>query len=159
SRTPKVTLMSPEQMSAQQAWRVFLVALQSMQLTVVPKGNVLEIIEYTNAKNAPLPIFTKGRPGATDQIVRVVLRPENLPVDELARVLTELKSKVGDVKAIPKAGVVIVTDFGSNVSKMATIMLAVDQPVVNERLYLIKVEHANASELVAKLEEILGTKD
>ena len=60
---------------------------------------------------------------------------------------------------MPNAGIVVVTDFGSHVAKMAALMLDVDRPVVGERLYMIKVEHANATELVAKLSEILGTKE
>ncbi|HKE18236.1 MAG TPA: hypothetical protein VKB80_25335, partial [Kofleriaceae bacterium] len=92
TRAAKVTIKSPESMTARQAWSVFLVALQSMGLTVVPKGNVLEIVEYAQAKTAPLPIYTQGRPANSDQMVRAVLRPEHLPVDDMAAIFTEIKS-------------------------------------------------------------------
>jgi general secretion pathway protein D len=91
-------------------------------------------------------------------MVRAVLRPEHLPVDELVKVLSELKSKSGDVKPIPKAGAVLITDFGTHVAKMATLMLAVDQPLVNERLYLIRVYNGDATQMATKLEEILNLK-
>jgi general secretion pathway protein D len=159
TRAAKVTIKSPEEMSARQAWRVFLVALQSMGLTVVPKDNVLEIVEYAQAKTQPLPIYTKGRPAASDQMVRAVLRPDHLPPDEVANVLNELKSKDGVVKAIPKAGVVVVTDFGTNISKMASLMSSVDTPVSGERLYMIRVKYADAAQLATTLTEILGTKE
>jgi general secretion pathway protein D len=159
TRAAKVTIKSPEEMSARQAWRVFLVALQSMGLTVVPKDNVLEIVEYAQAKSQPIPIYTKGRPAAADQMVRAVLRPEHLPPDEVANVLNELKSKDGVVKAVPKAGVVVVTDFGTNISKMASLMTAVDTPVSGERLYMIRVKYADAAQLAQTLTEILGSKD
>jgi general secretion pathway protein D len=159
TRAAKVTIKSPEEMSARQAWRVFLVALQSMGLTVVPKDNVLEIVEYAQAKTAPLPIYTKGRPAAADQMVRAVLRPDHLPPDEVANVLNELKSKDGTVKSVPKAGVVVVTDFGTNISKMASLMTAVDTPVSGERLYMIRVKYADAAQLAQTLTELLGSKD
>jgi general secretion pathway protein D len=146
-------------MTARQAWSVFLVALQSMGLTVVPKGNVLEIVEYAQAKSAPLPIYTRGRPANSDQMVRAVLRPEHLPVDEVAAILGELKSKDGAVRGIPKAGVVVVTDFGSHISKMGTLLMAVDQPVLGERLYMVRVKYADATEMAQTLGEILGTKE
>jgi general secretion pathway protein D len=158
ARASKVTLMAPGEVSAQEAWRIFLVALQSMGLTIVPKGNVLEIVDHAQAKTSPLPLFMKAMPANSDQMVRAVLRPEYLPVDELVKVLTELKSKNGDVKPIPKAGAVLVTDFGTHVAKMASLMMAVDQPLVNERLYLIRVHHGDAVEMQQKLEEILGLK-
>jgi general secretion pathway protein D len=159
TRAAKVTIKSPEQMSAREAWRVFLVALQSMGLTVVPKGNVLEIVEYSQAKSQPLPIYTRGRPAASDQMVRAVLRPDHLPPDDVANLLTELKSKDGAVKAIPKAGVVVVTDFGSHISKMASLMSAVDTPVSGERLFMIRVKYADAVQLATTLSEILGSKE
>jgi general secretion pathway protein D len=159
TRAAKVTIKSPESMTARQAWSVFLVALQSMGLTVVPKGNVLEIVEYAQAKSAPLPIYTRGRPANNDQMVRAVLRPEHLPIDDVAAILTEIKSKDGAVKGIPKAGVVVVTDFGSHISKMSSLMLAVDTPVLGEKLYMLRVKYADASEMAQTLQEILGSKD
>ncbi|MCP4447088.1 MAG: type II secretion system secretin GspD [Myxococcales bacterium] len=158
-RSAKVTIMTPKNMSARQAWRVFLVGLQSMNLTVVPKGNILEIVETSKAKGQAIPIFTKGVAPATDQLVRVVLRPQHLSVDDLAKVLQELKSKNGQVTAIGKSGIVMVSDMGTNVAKMATLMMAVDEPVVGERLYMIKVHFADATELATRLTDILGTKE
>ncbi|HUS63954.1 MAG TPA: type II secretion system secretin GspD [Kofleriaceae bacterium] len=159
TRAAKVTIKSPEAMSARQAWNVFLVALQSMGLTVVPKDNVLEIIEYAQAKTAPLPIYSKSRPSSNDQMVRMVLRPDHLNVDDMAAILTELKSKDGMVKPVPRAGVIVVTDFGSHIAKMGSLMISVDQPVVGERLYMIRVKFADAVQLSTTLNEILGTKE
>ncbi len=158
-RSAKVTIMTPKPMAASQAWRVFLVGLQSMNLTVVPKGNILEIVETSKAKSEAIPIFTKGRAPASDQLVRVVLRPQNLSVDDLAKVLQGLKSKNGDVVAVSKAGSLIVSDLGRNITRMVALMLAVDEPVVGERLYMIKVQYADATELATKLTDILGTKE
>src|SRR5258706_11628010 len=41
----KVTVIAPLKMSQTDAYRVFLVSLSTMGLTVVPKGNVLRIVE------------------------------------------------------------------------------------------------------------------
>jgi general secretion pathway protein D len=130
-----------------------------MGLTVVPKGNVLEIVEYAQAKSAPLPIYTSGRPANSDQMVRAVLRPEHLPVDEVANILTEIKSVNGSVKSVPKAGVVVVTDFGTHIGRMSSLMLAVDTPVMGERLYMLRVKYADATAMAQTLGEILGTKE
>lgn len=158
-RSAKVTIMTPKPMAANQAWKVFLVGLQSMNLTVVPKGNILEIVETSKAKNQAIPIFTKGRAPASDQLVRVILRPQHLSVDDLAKVLQGLKSKNGEVVSVAKSGIVIVSDMGTNVNRMTSLMLAVDEPVVGERLYMIKVQYADATELATKLTDILGTKE
>src|SRR3978361_1215641 len=61
----KVTIIAPLKMSQQEAYRVFLVALSTMGLTVVPKGNIMRIVESATAKSETIPIFKKGKPGDT----------------------------------------------------------------------------------------------
>ena len=156
-RSAKVTIMAPKKMSARQAWQVFLVAMQTMNLTIVPQGNVLRIIESAQAKNEPLPLYRKGHPGATSQLVRIIIRPGHIPPEDLATALSAMKSKEGAISSIPKAGILVVTDYGSVISKMRSLVKEIDQPVVGERLYMIRIKHADATELASKLQEILGT--
>lgn len=157
-RSAKVTIMAPKKMSPRQAWQVFLVAMQTMNLTVVPQGNVLRIIESAQAKSEPLPIYKNGAPGATSQLVRIIIRPEHIPPEDLATALSAMKSKEGAISSVPKAGILIVTDYGSIIGKMRSLVTEIDQPVVGERLYMIRVKNADATELATKLQEILGTK-
>ncbi len=157
-RSAKVTIIAPKKMSARQAWQVFLVSLQTMGLTVVPQGNVLRIVESAQAKGEPLPLYRKGTPGATSQLVRMVLRPAHLPVEDVASALGLLKSKEGMITSVPKAGLLVVTDYGSIINKMSSLMREMDQPVAGETLYIVKVKNADATEIAAKVQEILGTQ-
>jgi general secretion pathway protein D len=159
-RSAKVTIIAPKKMSPRQAWRVFLVALQTMNLTVVPKGNVLKIMEAPRAKTSSLPLYRRGGPSSTDQLVRVVIKPRHMPADDLATALNALKSKDGTVTSLGKLNVLLVTDYGSNITKMRYLLRTVDRPIAGgERLYMIKVKHADVTELAQKLTEILGIND
>jgi general secretion pathway protein D len=157
-RSAKVVMITPKEMSAGQAWKVWQVALQNMNLTWVKKGNIIEIVEAPQAKRQALPIFSAGVP-ASDRVVRALIRPEHLPVSELSSILNELKSKDGDVKTLKNAGLIVVTDFGTHVARMRELLVQVDKPVVGERLYMIKVQNADANELATKISEIVGTKE
>jgi general secretion pathway protein D len=157
-RTSKVTIIAPKKMTSGQAWQVFLVGLQTMNLTVVPQGNVLRVVESATAKTEPLPLYRKGGPDATSQMVRMVMRPEHLSVDDVNTALSALKSKEGVVTSLPKSGIVVITDYGSIISKMRSLMRDIDQPSMGENLYLIRVNHADASELASKLQDILGAQ-
>jgi general secretion pathway protein D len=158
SRSSKVTIMAPKKMSPQQAWRVFLVSLQTMNLTVVPKGNVLEIVEAPRARELPLPVYSRGSVSNSDQIVRIILRPQHVTTDDLSATMNALKSKDGAVNPLPNAGVVVVTDYGTIIARMLDVMREIDQPVVSERVYLIPIRYADAVEIAAKLQEIFGTQ-
>jgi general secretion pathway protein D len=155
-RASKVTVIAPKKMSPAQAWRVFLVSLSTMKLTLVPKGNVLEVVEAPQAKRDALPVYPSGTPTNSEQMVRVIMRPEHLPVDDLSAVLGELKSKDGEVKPLSKAGILVITDYGSHITKMTEVVREVDRPTVGESLYMIKVRYADAQELATKLGEIIG---
>ena len=158
-RSAKVTVIAPNRMQPAQAWRLFLVSLQSMNLTVVPKGNVLEIVEAPQAKQHPIPLNLRGQADSRDQIVRVVMRPEHLSADDLASVLSELTSNHGEVKPISNANIVVVTDFGSHISQMTQLAGQVDRPGHGEGLYMVRVRYADASEMASKLSEILGSEE
>ncbi|HUH02768.1 MAG TPA: type II secretion system secretin GspD [Kofleriaceae bacterium] len=157
-RSAKVTIIAPQKMSAYEAWRVFLVALQTMGLTVVPKGNVLKIVEAAQSKKDSIPIYRTGSP-SSDEVVRMLIRPEHVSVDDLGTALNAVTSKDGMVTALPKAGAVLVTDYGSHIARMKTLLRELDRPVVGESLYMIKVQHADVTELAQKLTEILGSRD
>jgi type II secretory pathway component GspD/PulD (secretin) len=81
----KVTVIAPNKMTSTEAYRVFLVALSTMNLTIVPKGNVLRIVDAPAAKSETVPIFKRGVPADEDQVVRYVLRPTYAQVRPCAR--------------------------------------------------------------------------
>src|SRR5690606_35778440 len=129
-RSAKITIIAPKKMTPQQAWRVFLVGLQTMNLTVVPKGNVLKILEAPQAKTSSLPLYRRGAPAGTDQLVRMVIRPRHLSADDLTTALNTLKSKDGAVQSLGSSGMVLVTDYGSHIQKMRALIQSIDRPSV-----------------------------
>ena len=150
----KVTVMAPLKMSVGEAYRVFLVALSTMGLTVVPKGNALRIVESATAKSETVPIYRKGVPPDEDQIVRYVLRPSYAQVETIRQALDAIRSQAGNVQV---AGtMLIITDYASQVRDMMTLAKAIDVPGNNEGINTISIKHADATQLAAKLNDILG---
>ncbi|MGE0546853.1 MAG: type II secretion system secretin GspD [Kofleriaceae bacterium] len=150
----KVTVMAPVKMTPTEAYRVFLVALSTMGLTVVPKGNVLRIVESTAAKSETVPILKRGVPANEDQVVRYVMRPSYAQVETLRQALEAIKSPAGDVRAA--GSMLIITDYASQVRDMMSLARAIDVPGNNEGIYTIPVMHADATALATKINEILG---
>jgi general secretion pathway protein D len=56
----KVTIIAPQPITADEAYRLFLDALDSVGLTVVPAGNFLRVIETTKAKTAAIPVYLES---------------------------------------------------------------------------------------------------
>ncbi|MEP6866654.1 MAG: hypothetical protein ABJE66_38935, partial [Deltaproteobacteria bacterium] len=141
----KVTVIAPLKMSQQDAYRVFLVALSTMGLTVVPKGNILRIVESATAKSETIPIFKKGMPADEDQMVRYVLRPSYAQVETIRGALDSIRSPAGQVQAA--GSMIIITDYASQVRDMMSLAKTIDVPGNNEGVYTIPVLHSDATAL------------
>jgi general secretion pathway protein D len=150
----KVTIIAPNNMSPTEAYRVFLVALSTMGLTIVPKGNVLRIVESATAKSETVPIFKRGVPSDEDQVVRYILRPTYTQVETLRQALDSIRSPAGNVQV---AGtMLIITDYSSQVRDMMSLARSIDVPGGSDGIYTIPVHHADATQLAQKLNDILG---
>ena len=156
-RAAKVTIMAPSQMTPADAYRLFLVSLQSLGLTIVPKGNTLEVVESPKAREMPIPVYRSGgSTPAQDQIVRVILRPEYVSADDLAAVLNALKSAHGTVTPLPKSGVVLVSDYGLQIDRMVDVLREVDQTTGGEKVFIIYLQYAAAADIATKINDIYG---
>ena len=150
----KVTVIAPNKMSPDEAYDVFLAALSTMGLTVVPKGNVYRIVESATAKSETVPILKKGMPANNDQVVRYVLRPTYAPSETLRAALDSIRSPAGNVQTA--GNIIIITDYSSQVRDMLNLAKTIDVPGNNEGIYTIPVKHADATQLQLKLNDILG---
>lgn len=59
----KVTIVAPELLSTEDAYRLFLNALDSVGLTVYPSGKFMRIIETSKAKSSPIPSYVSTDDG------------------------------------------------------------------------------------------------
>src|SRR5512139_996924 len=72
----KVTLIAPGKQTPAQAYDMFTTALATMGYTVVPKGNLLLIVDASMSKGNTPPIYRKDLPAAGEQVVRYIMRPQ-----------------------------------------------------------------------------------
>ena len=150
----KVTIVAPAKMTAAEAYRLFLVALSTMNLTVVPKGKVMRVVDAGAARRDTIPIFDHGRVDAGDQVVRYILRPKHAAADVLTQALGTMKSEIGDVQQV--GTMLMITDYASNVRDMLGLVKLVDLPQGSEGIYTIAIEHATATVVAEKVGTILG---
>ena len=153
----KVTIIAPNKLSPADAYRVFLTALATVNLTIVPKGKVVRIVDAPTARRETVPLYKSGTPDATDQIVRYVYRPTYAPAETLQQAFVALKSDAGDIQLV--GSLVMITDYGSHVRDMMSLAKLVDVTKGSDGIYTIPVHHADAAKLADKLGGILGVKE
>jgi general secretion pathway protein D len=153
-RSAKLTMITPGTLDASEAWAVFEVGLDSMGLTAVPKGKVLEIVESAQAKDAALAI-RKSFPDGGGGLVRVLVKPEHVSVEEMQKAFELVKSRNGVVTALPGLRALIVTDDGRHAAAMKTLARDLDRPMAGAGLFVIPVEHRPAAALLEVLNPII----
>ena len=158
----KVTIIAPQLITPEEAYRLFLAALDSVGLTVQESGKFYRIIETPKAKsNAPFSSDMDAAPG--DRYVTRLVRVENSDPNELSQVLLRLKSEQGDIIVYAPQGMLIITDLASSLERMLKVIEELDQPSQGEKVWMIRMKNTSATEMAQKLAEIvkveqLGTK-
>jgi general secretion pathway protein D len=155
ANSKKVTIVAPELITPEEAYRLFLGALDSVGLTVQPSGKVMRIIETVKAKSGPIPLYGEDSdlPQNESYVTRLI-HVENADPNEVAQVFGRLKGEQGDVIVYAPQGALIVTDLASNITRMMHILKEIDQPGTGEKVWIIGIKNTSASDMAQKLGEI-----
>lgn len=158
-RQIKATVYAPEKVTVGEAYSAFLSILQTNGMTVIPHGRFLKIVESPGVVNDTTPIFGAGAPVPDeDRYVTRLYRVNNVDANEAGNVLGKFKSKDGDITVHAPGNLLIITDTGSNIQRMMTIIEAIDVGGAGEQLWVQPVHYGAAGEVATKLNEILDPK-
>jgi general secretion pathway protein D len=151
----KVTIISPAQMSLEDAYQLFLTVLNVKGFTVVPSGKANKIVPIAAARESSLPIRPEGAAG--EQYATRLIPLQNLDATTLAgTILPPLMPKTGSVVAYPPANTLIITDTAANIERLSEIIRELDVPGALDRLEIIPLQFAAAEEVAPIANQILA---
>lgn len=155
-RSGKVTILSPEPVSLQEAYAAFYAAIEGMGLTVEPAGDYFKIVESTDAKSLNLPVYEDGSPVPNnDRFVTQLVRVKSGDVKDIAAVADKLKGKQGSVETV--GNLLIITDRGSVVRRLLKIIEELDQGGGNgEKIFFYQLQYADAEEVAQIIRDVFG---
>jgi general secretion pathway protein D len=155
-----VTLIAPTPITAGEAYRAFLSALEVMGLTVVPAGGALKVVPSNWAPQSAIPTYRDDERGllpGSDQVVTQIVRLREAKLAEILPVLHKLKSRAGDVASYPPTGTLILTDHGSNLRRMLKILAELDVSLGDGRIWVVRPRFADAGDLAKLLGELFAS--
>jgi general secretion pathway protein D len=151
----KVTIISPKKIPLQDVYKVFLSVLEINGFTVVPAGNMIKIIPATLAREKGLETRTKkDLASPEDRMVTQIVALERANPDDIKRILDPIISKTSSVLSYPPAGILVITDYLSNIKRLQEIILALDVEGAGNQISYIHMQNASASEVVKSLTTI-----
>jgi general secretion pathway protein D len=151
----KVTVISPKKIPVSDVYKVFLSVLEVNGFTVVPAGNMIKIVPASLAREKSVETRIKNEPGAPDdRMVTQIVSLERANPDEIKRVLDPIISKSSSVISYPPAGILVITDYLSNIKRLQEIILALDVEGAGDQISYIPLLNASASEVVKSMNTI-----
>lgn len=152
-----ITIISPKEVSLAEAYRAFLAALQMNGLTVVPFGSFYKIVESAKAIQEPQrPYGPDERVPNEARMVTAIIPIENSAVDEIQPVIQSFLTP--EAKVIPFGTSLIITENGSNLRRIQDLVIKLDRGDSANKLYVYKVQHAEAAEIATRIEEIFSAQ-
>jgi general secretion pathway protein D len=153
----KVTVQTSGRIPQEDVFAVLLAILEVNGVTAVRAGNLYKIVPVEGARERAVPTVVGTTPDPTrtpDEIITQIVPVRFAAVTELGSLLRPLISARGTLIPNRETGVLIITDLASNIARVLDIIRLVDVEVALEELQIIPLEHADAAELAAILNQL-----
>ena len=155
----KASVYSPQKVTVAEAYQAFLSILETNKLTVVPHGRFLKIIDTDAISSSATPVYgaNQGSP-SEDRYVTRMHRLGHISADDAANVLGKFKSKEADITVYGPGNMIIITDTGTNIRRMMTILEEIDVGSSGDQIFIEPIHYASATEIEKKINELFDVK-
>jgi len=155
----KITIISPNPVTREEAWQAFLSALESKGLTLVRVGKFYKIIQSRDAVRRPIKTYLNG--GSTDpsdEVITYLLKLQHISPKDIDKIIKELKSKDGHHITFEPTNTIMITDAAINIRRIVKIVNELDLPGGRDSIHVIDIYYASADDIADKLQQIFGEK-
>ncbi|MGK0441183.1 MAG: general secretion pathway protein D [Pseudohongiellaceae bacterium] len=146
----KVTVISSEALSSDEAYQVFLSVLDIHGFAAIDTGTALKIIPK-NIANSGLALDTNS--GSNADMVVSVVKLKHISASKLVSNLRPLIGKNAILSANPESNSLIIADHANNITHIRKLINELDKTNDSE-IELIKLKFANASDILGSLKSL-----
>ncbi len=148
----KVTIVSPKKISLDEVYKVFESVLEVHGFATVPAGDVIKIVPAQTAREKQLETRVDGDQTAPeDKLVTQIISLDHANPDEVKKVLDPLISRTSIILSYPPTGMLVITDYLSNIRKIMDIIGALDVEGVAAQISYLPLKAASATDIVKSL--------
>lgn len=150
----KITVVAGDPMTKEEAWQVFLSALQVNGLAVMESDDTVKILPEPEAKTEKIPVADAGRKTGKEDIVVRIVKVKNLAAAQLISLLKPLTPNSAHFAAYPETNTLIIADRAGNIDQIVDIVGRIDQAGTID-IEIIKLEYASAKDVAKILAELV----
>lgn len=151
----KVTLLTPKPVTKQTALDLFSSALRSSGFALVQVNGIYRVVPEVDAKIQGNTVLTQGSQEG-DQVVTRVFKIKQDSATNLVNVLKPLLTPNSSITANAGNNTIIVTDYASNVKRVAKLIDSMDEPTVGD-VQTIHLRYGVAIDIASILNKVVET--
>ncbi|MBM4291515.1 MAG: type II secretion system protein GspD, partial [Deltaproteobacteria bacterium] len=156
----KITIYSPVPVSADEAYKAFLTALEANGLTISQQGKFWRIIEIKDYARSSDPFQDPSeKPPVEDRMVTQIVQLKYVDAQEINDIITKLASPNAQIIIYQPNNSMIITELASNLRKLLALIKDLDVPGGEEQLWTYQVLHAEAADIAQKIQEVFEVDD
>lgn len=126
---------------------IFTSMLRQAGFTILERPGHLEVVPAGRTAGLPVHHVHDGGSLRAHAIHTKVVRLEHARVGDVASVLEKLKSETGRIETYPERNMLVLTDYGVNLTSMLTLMEALDSGEAEPLLETYAAQHVPPDEL------------
>ena len=151
----KVTIISPRKISIDEVYKVFESVLEVYGFATVTAGDVIKIVPSLQAREKQLETRVGKEQMATeDRLVTQIISLGYANPDDVKRVLDPLISRNSLLLSYPPTGMLVITDYLSNIQRIMEIIGALDVEGMAAQLTYLPLKAATAAEVVKSVSQL-----
>jgi len=151
----KISLTTPRPVTRQGALDLFSSALRSARFALVQVNGIYRVVPEADAKIQGNTVLTQGSQEG-DQVVTRVFKIKQDSATNLVNVLKPLLTPNSSITANPGNNTIIVTDYASNVKRVAKLIDSMDEPTVGD-VQTIHLRYGVAIDIASILNKVVET--
>ena len=166
----KITIISPNPIPMDLAYQAFIAALDANGFTTVVEiwgksstgkrlALLTRVIKQQEAMTEPIDLYKSGVPSSvarTSHLITRLLKVENVPVDELSKIIQKMVSANGNLIAYAPNNMLIITDSANNIKRIVELVRELDISAPQQKLEVIPIKYAEAARVMEIISEIYG---
>ena len=153
--TGKVTIISPGQVSLEEAYQVFESVLDVYGFSAIPSGTLVKIVPAREAQKKSVVTRLKSEAvDYSDHIVTQLVPLRYADPTALKKLFAPLISRNSSIMAYKPTNTLIITDLASNIKRLMKIVDSVDITGVGQEISILPLDYADASKLTSLLSSV-----
>lgn len=157
--TGKVTIVSPEKISVDDAYKVFESVLDIYGFATVETGSVVKIIPAADARGDNVDTRVAMHAEQTsDKLVTRLIPLTYASSDELKSLLSPMLAKGSILLSHADSNMLIATATLSSIDRLLKLIKAIDVAGVGRKISILPIKYADAEKMVTNLTKIYSAK-